>query len=83
MIVFNFDAVKTLLPVLLAKAEDSSVHLMFDDGIQAHRVVSFEPHTECFDCNGQFYDEVVGYCMKLVNSTVINFRVCGGELVVA
>lgn len=67
MIEFDLNSFETLLPVLIKHAKEPSGDLFFNDGRQKHQVLKFKAHTDYFEGNGQYHEEVIGYTLLLAN----------------
>ncbi|PSW06825.1 hypothetical protein [Photobacterium lipolyticum] len=83
MITFTIDSIKKILPILISETKKSGNGFLFDDGEQIHRVIGLEPKFDCFECNGQYSYETIGYILKLANDIKVSFKVSGDELVLS
>ncbi len=54
----------------------------FDDGEKTHRVLDLESKIDCFECNGQYSHETVGYILKLANDIKISFKFCDDKIAI-
>ncbi|MGR5147170.1 hypothetical protein ACQKP8_11575 [Photobacterium alginatilyticum] len=82
MITFTVDSINKILPILISETKQSGHYFLFDDGVETHRVLDLEPTVDCFECNGQYNYETIGYILKLANDIMISFKVCDDEIIV-
>lgn len=81
MITFTVDSINKILPILISETKQPENGFLFDDGAKTHRVLDLEPKVDCFECNGQYSYETIGYILKLANDVKISFKFCDDKIV--